>query len=342
MRLKSAGRELEEQSLLIDKSRRDLEDNRAALEKVSAEREESQKTITLLMEKREEESAQQRQLLVKMTDVNDRVSRLTAGYERQMSEVARGREQIDDQLNRLWETHGWTRFEAEREACEIPSVSKAQSERAELKRRIDQLGPINHNAVAEYEALSERIEYMTVQREDIEKAGRGLESVIRDLDRSMREQFSKTFEDINRNFSQVFSELFSGGQAEIVLEGDEDVLLADIAIRAQPPGKRLQRLSLLSGGERCLTAIALLFAILKLKPAPFCVFDEVESALDDANVQRFTDYVRRYAWSMQFILVTHRKGTMEASDRLYGVTMQERGISRVLSMKLSSALSFGD
>ncbi len=342
MRLKSVDRELEEQSHLIDKSRRDLEDNRSALEKASAEREESQKTITLLMEKREEESALQRQLLVKMTDVNDRVSRLSAVYERQMSEFARGREQIDDQLNRLWETHGWTRLEAEREACEISSVSKAQSERAELKRRIDLLGPINHNAVAEYEALSERIEYMTAQREDIEKAGRGLESVIRDLDRSMREQFSKTFEDINRNFSQVFSELFSGGQAEIVLEGDEDVLLADIAIRAQPPGKRLQRLSLLSGGERCLTAIALLFAILKLKPAPFCVFDEVESALDDANVQRFTDYVRRYAWSMQFILVTHRKGTMEASDRLYGVTMQERGISRVLSMKLSSALSYGD
>ncbi len=342
MRLKSVGRELEEQNRLIEKSRRDLEENRSALEKAAVEREESRKAIAGLMEKREEESALQRQWLETMTGVNDTVSRLTAIYERQTSECARNREQIDDQLNRLWETHGWTRLEAEREACEITSLSKAQSERAELKRRIDQLGPINHNAVAEYEALTERIDYMTAQRDDIEKAGRGLESVIRDLDRSMREQFSKTFESINRNFSQVFSELFSGGQAEIVLEGDDDVLLADIAIRAQPPGKRLQRLSLLSGGERCLTAIALLFAILKLKPPPFCVFDEVESALDDANVQRFTDYVRRYAWSMQFILVTHRKGTMEAADRLFGVTMQERGISRVLSMKLSSALSYGD
>lgn len=342
MRLKSVGRELEEQNRLIEKSRKDLEENRSALELAAIEREESQKTIVELMEKREEESARQRQWLETMTSVNDTVSKLTAIYERQVSERTRSREQIDDQLNRLWETHGLTRFEAESEACEITSISKAQSERAELKRRIDQLGPINHNAVAEYEALMERIEYMTAQRDDIEKAGRGLESVIHDLDRSMREQFSKTFEVINRNFAQVFSELFSGGQAEIVLEGDDDVLLADIAIRAQPPGKRLQRLSLLSGGERCLTAIALLFAILKLKPAPFCVFDEVESALDDANVQRFTDYVRRYAWSMQFILVTHRKGTMEAADRLYGVTMQERGISRVLSMKLSSALSYGE
>ncbi len=342
MRLKSVDRELEEQSRLIDKSRRDLEENRAALEKASLERKESQTAIAELMERREEETAHQRQWLARMTDVNDRVSRLTAVYERQASECTRSRELIDDQLNRLWESHGWTRYEAEREACEIASLSKAQSERAELKRRIDRLGPINHNAVAEYEALSERIEYMTAQREDIEQAGRGLESVIRDLDRSMREQFSETFKKINKNFSEVFSELFSGGQAEIVLEGDDDVLLAEIAIRAQPPGKRLQRLSLLSGGERCLTAIALLFAILKLKPAPFCVFDEVESALDDANVQRFTDYVRRYAWSMQFILVTHRKGTMEAADRLYGVTMQERGISRVLSMKLSSALSYGE
>ncbi|HHW93044.1 MAG TPA: chromosome segregation protein SMC [Clostridiaceae bacterium] len=342
LRLKSVGRELEEQNRLIETFRTDLEENTLALEKAVIEREESRRAIADLMEKRERESELQRQWLAKITDINDAVSRLSTVYERQTSDYSRGRDQIDDQLNRLWELHGWTRLEAEREACEITTMTKAQSERAELKRRIDQLGPINHNAVAEYEALSERIEYMTAQREDIEKARRGLESVIRDLDHSMREQFSKTIEVINHNFSQVFSELFSGGQAEIVLEGDDDVLLADIAIRAQPPGKRLQRLSLLSGGERCLTAIALLFAILKLKPAPFCVFDEVESALDDANVQRFTEYVRRYAWSMQFILVTHRKGTMEAADRLYGVTMQERGISRVLSMKLSSALSYGD
>lgn len=221
-------------------------------------------------------------------------------------------------------------------------ISKATSERARLKREIDELGPINHNAIRDYEALSTRIDFTRSQREDIEKAQSDLEAVLRDLDQSMREQFNRTFHEINQNFNQVFSELFSGGQAELTLEGDGDVLSADISIQAQPPGKKLQKLSLLSGGERCLTAIALLFSILKLKPAPFCVFDEVESALDDANVKRFTDYVRRYAWSMQFILVTHRKGTMEASDRLYGVTMQERGISCVLSMVLSSALPYGD
>ncbi len=140
---------------------------------------------------------------------------------------------------------------------------------------------------------------------------------------------------INENFCQVFSELFGGGTAEVNLEDESDVLNCGIEIKAQPPGKKLQNLLLLSGGERSLTAIALLFAILKLRPTPFCVLDEVEASLDDANVIRFTEYIRRYSHESQFILVTHRKGTMEAADRLYGVTMPERGISRILSMKLT-------
>ncbi len=152
----------------------------------------------------------------------------------------------------------------------------------------------------------------------------------------MRERFQETFHRINQNFSQVFSDLFSGGIAQLSLSETEDILDADIEIRAQPPGKKLSRLSLLSGGERCLTAIALIFAILQLKPTPFVVFDEIESSLDDVNGQRFANYIKNYSDHMQFILVTHRKPTMEAADRLYGVTMQERGISRVLSMKLSN------
>ena len=153
------------------------------------------------------------------------------------------------------------------------------------------------------------------------------------LFRSMKHQFISHFEIINENFKQVFFDLFNGGTAEIILES-EDVLNCAIEIKAQPPGKKLQNLSLLSGGERCLTAIALLFAILQLRPSPFVVLDEVEAALDDVNVSRFTDFVRRYTTKSQFILVTHRKGTMEACDRIYGVTMQERGISKILSMRL--------
>ena len=163
--------------------------------------------------------------------------------------------------------------------------------------------------------------------------------MISDLDKAMVEQFKVYFKDISINFDAVFRELFGGGYAELLLEDPDDILSTDIIIKAQPPGKRLQNLNLLSGGERSLTAIALLFAIFKLKPAPFCVFDEVESTLDDANVLRFTEYISRYADETQFILVTHRKGTMEAAERLYGVTMQERGVSSIYSMKLSDYIN---
>ena len=155
-----------------------------------------------------------------------------------------------------------------------------------------------------------------------------------DLINEMKEQFIKNFTTINENFKTVFTDLFNGGSAEILLSDTDDVLNCAIEIKAQPPGKKLQSLTLLSGGERCLTAIALLFAILQLRPSPFVILDEVEAALDDVNVSRFTDFVRRYTVRSQFILVTHRKGTMEACDQMYGVTMAERGVSKILSMEL--------
>jgi chromosome segregation protein len=207
-----------------------------------------------------------------------------------------------------------------------------------LKNRIKNLGAVNLTAIESYASLKERYEFMSNQRNDIEHARQKLNAVISELTEAMREQFISHFHLINENFRRVFSELFGGGMAELNLEDTDDVLSCGIEIKAQPPGKRLQNLTLLSGGERCLTAIALLFAILKLRPTPFCVLDEVEAALDDANVNRFTEYIRNYAEASQFILVTHRKGTMEAADRLYGVTMQERGISRILSMKLSDEI----
>ena len=165
---------------------------------------------------------------------------------------------------------------------------------------------------------------MTKQRDDIEAAKKDLEQVIEDLLNKMRSEFTAHFDTINSNFSQVFTDLFGG----------EDVLECAIDIKAQPPGKKLQNLSLLSGGERCLTAIGLLFAIQELKPSPFVILDEVEAALDDVNITRFTDFVRRHSTKSQFILVTHRKGTMEACDQMYGVTMAERGVSKILSMEL--------
>jgi len=182
--------------------------------------------------------------------------------------------------------------------------------------------------------VNERLIFAKAQRDDIEEARGKLRKVIGDITDEMKTLFVEHFRAINANFNVVFSELFGGGMAEIALEDEENVLECGIEIKAQPPGKKLQNMMLLSGGERCLTAIALLFAILKLRPTPFCVLDEIEAALDDSNVFRFTEYIHRYSNASQFILVTHRKGTMEASDRLYGVTMQERGISKVLSMHL--------
>ena len=169
---------------------------------------------------------------------------------------------------------------------------------------------------------------------DIEAAKKDLENVIAELTESMKTEFTEHFRTINENFKRVFTDLFGGGTAEIILDDETDVLGCNIDIKAQPPGKKLQTLSLLSGGERCLTAIGLLFAILELRPSPFVILDEVEAALDDVNISRFTDFVRRHSEKSQFILVTHRKGTMEACDQMYGVTMAERGVSKILSMEL--------
>ena len=242
---------------------------------------------------------------------------------------------IDDVKNRLWEEYELTADQAG--AWKQPLDNRQESARriASLKNELKGLGPVNLAAIEEFSAIGERCRFMTAQRDDIEAARHKLTAVIEELTVAMKRQFLENFRLINENFIVVFSELFGGGMAEISLEDEQDVLACGIEIKAQPPGKKLQNLMLLSGGERCLTAIALLFAILKLRPTPFCVLDEVEAALDDANVIRFTEYIRRYADETQFILVTHRKGTMESADRLYGVTMQERGISRILSMQLA-------
>lgn len=261
-----------------------------------------------------------------INSIKNQISQLVSKYELYI-------EEIDTSKNRLWEDYETT-FDNVSENCEeITNVQETASEISKLKSKIKSIGPVNLNAIDEYKEISERFEFMTAQRNDIYEAKANLEKVIADLLEEMRTQFTEHFNIINENFKRVFEDLFNGGTAEISLDS-EDVLTSAIEIKAQPPGKKLQSLTLLSGGERCLTAIALLFAILQLKPSPFVILDEVEAALDDVNVSRFTDFVRRYCVKSQFIIVTHRKGTMEACDRMYGVTMQERGISKILSMRL--------
>lgn len=291
--------------------------------------------VRLLNEKREALESRQARFFDTLEAQSGRISTLQAEIGRVQGRLERFELAGDEAKNRLWETYELTSQTAQAWRRPIENRADAVRQVSSLRNSIKSLGPINLAAIDEYQSVHERYEFMGKQRDDIEASRHKLESVIMELTEAMRRQFVDHFRLINDNFKIVFAELFGGGMAEVQLENPDDVLSCGIEIKAQPPGKKLQNLLLLSGGERCLTAIALLFAILKLRPTPFCVLDEVEAALDDANVVRFSEYIRRYAEESQFILVTHRKGTMESADRLYGVTMQERGISRILSMQLA-------
>ncbi|MDQ0253744.1 chromosome segregation protein [Evansella vedderi] len=206
-----------------------------------------------------------------------------------------------------------------------------------IKMAIEELGSVNVGAIEEYDRVKERYEFLLEQKEDLEDAKQTLHQVINEMDEEMTRRFKETFDQIQSHFHEVFKELFGGGQADLRLTDPEDLLNTGVDIVAQPPGKKLQHLALLSGGERALTAIALLFAILKVRPVPFCVLDEVEAALDEANVVRFAQYLKDFSHETQFIVVTHRKGTMEEADVLYGVTMQESGVSKLMSVRLEES-----
>ena len=206
-----------------------------------------------------------------------------------------------------------------------------------MRKRRSSLGAINATAIDDCKALKERYEEMTTQKEDLEKAELDLKEAIDKIKGEMLTQFDEGFTKINENFQRIFKELFGGGRAMLQIDYTdvEDRLEAGIEIVAEPPGKKLQKLSLLSGGEKALTAIAILFSILKLRPMPFCVLDEIEAALDEANVDRFARYLQKFSEETQFIVITHRKPTMEMADALFGVTMQEKGVSKMVSVKLS-------
>lgn len=239
----------------------------------------------------------------------------------------------EDTEKRLFDEYALTRREAAETAGVIESVPKAQKRLGELKSLIKSLGSVNVAAIEEYKEVSSRYEFLSGQVNDVETSRKELLKMIDELTGQMAERFRERFDAINGCFKETYSALFGGGTAELVLEDENDILNCGIDIKAQPPGKNVKNLSLLSGGEKGLTAIALLFAILKVRPAPFCVFDEVEAALDDVNVTRYAQYVRMMTDGTQFILITHRRGTMEEADVLYGVTMQEHGVSKLLELK---------
>jgi chromosome segregation protein len=240
---------------------------------------------------------------------------------------------LDDAINKLFDEYQLTKTEAEAMNIVIEDYQQAHRSLQENKNKIRALGSVNVGAIEEYKEVSERYTFMKAQLEDIEKSREELNKLINELTGKMAEQFKEQFTKINGFFGQTFVELFGGGKAELMLENLNDVLECNIEIKVQPPGKNVQNIDLLSGGEKGLSAIALLFAILKVSPAPFCIFDEVEAALDDVNVTRYAKYVRRMTGNTQFILITHRRGTMEEADALYGVTMQEEGVSKLLELQ---------
>ena len=245
------------------------------------------------------------------------------------------KETSEYQTNYMWEEYELTPHAAlELKKEEYTDGAELKKLIFEVKDEIRRLGDVNVNAIEEYKEVSERYGFLKTQHDDLVEAEETLLGIIDELDEGMRKQFSEKFADIQKEFDSSFKQLFGGGHGTLELVEDEDILECGIRIIAQPPGKKLQNMMQLSGGEKALTAIALLFAIQALKPSPFCLLDEIEAALDDSNVTRFANYLSKLTKNTQFIVITHRRGTMASADRLYGITMQEKGVSTLVSVNL--------
>ncbi len=297
--------------------------------------EELNSRLAELNRRKEEKSAQQKAFFEGTEELNQQVMEYDREIFRLEEQLRKLEESREKSAQYLWEEYELTPVQCrELRREDIGSRSALQKQLSSLKREIKALGNVNVNAIEEYRELSERYEFLTQQHEDLVKSAEDLQKIIAQLDDGMRTQFEEQFERIRTEFDQTFRELFGGGKGTLELVEGEDILEAGIRVIAQPPGKKLQNMLQLSGGEKSLTAIALLFAIQNLKPSPFCLLDEIESALDEANVDRFAKYLHKLTKHTQFIVITHRRGSMAACDRLYGITMQEKGVSSLVSVDL--------
>lgn len=321
-------KEIQEKEEKIAELRKTIEDSGdlfteigAEIEKFKAQREELNQKHKVFLQKREELSKH-------MSELDKEVFRLESQKENY-------EEASEKQINYMWEEYELTYNRAvELRNENLTDLSQMKKRIQEIKNEIKGLGDVNVNAIEDFKNVSERHGFLKGQHDDLVEAEGTLEKIIEELDIAMRKQFAEQFERISQEFDAVFKELFGGGKGTLKLMEDEDILEAGIRIIAQPPGKKLQNMMQLSGGEKALTAIALLFAIQNLKPSPFCLLDEIEAALDDNNVTRFARYLHKLTKSTQFIVITHRRGTMTAADRLYGITMQEKGVSTLVSVSL--------
>ena len=296
-------------------------------------------TLTEMVEqkvkKREELTTRQKGFFERRESLSEQMNALDKEVFRLRNSQEKLQEKMDSYTNYMWEQYELTFSKAEeiRVALNM-SGAQMRAQIKTLKGKIKGLGDVNVNAIEQYRELMERYELLNGQHDDLIKAEQSLMTVIDELDNGMRIQFKAKFEEIKTEFDKVFRELFGGGRGTIELVEGEDILEAGIVIISQPPGKKLQNMMQLSGGEKELTAISLLFAIQNLKPSPFCLLDEIEAALDDSNVDRYASYLHKLTKHTQFIVITHRRGTMAAADRLYGITMQEKGVSTLVSVDL--------
>ena len=326
----------------LEKSSADAEEHRAeikALEKtvqdMTREEDEKKELLRASQQDKEEQTASHRQFFQKRDELSGRISLLDKEAFRIHSQIEKLEENEESRISYLWDEYEITPNSAlEMRRPDMTDRSKMKKQLAAVRDEIKGLGNVNVSAIEEYKELLERHTFLSEQYEDLKKAEETLRKVIDDLDEGMRRQFSEKFRDIQREFDKAFKELFGGGKGTLELMEDQDILEAGIQIISQPPGKKLQNMMQLSGGEKALTAIALLFAIQNLKPSPFCLLDEIEAALDDSNVGRFAGYLQKLTKNTQFIIITHRRGTMNAADRLYGITMQEKGVSTLVSVDL--------
>lgn len=306
-----------------------------ALEQTKEKAAVCEQELTFMQKEREEQTREHKDFFQKRESLSEKMSQLDKEIYRLNSQKEKLEESNDSQINYMWDEYEMTYSNAiEYKSEKLNNLSELQRLVPEWKGKIRALGDVNVNAIEDYKEVSERYEFLNSQHADLIKAEENLVSIIQELDAGMKRQFMEKFEEIKVEFDNVFKELFGGGKGTLELAEDEDILEAGIRIISQPPGKKLQNMMQLSGGEKALTAISLLFAIQNLKPSPFCLLDEIEAALDDSNVTRFAGYLHKLTKYTQFIVITHRRGTMAKADRLYGITMQEKGVSTLVSVDL--------
>lgn len=339
MDIERKSKALEANHNLATKYRQEAKDHKNCIEELDVQAKEAEERLNLKQLQKEELAEEMVAIEKRIKDLNSIVDEIRERKHSLDVQLSRAEMELENSQNNIWEEYEVSYAHAQRYRDENLSVSQIRKEIQEIKQRIDELGNINVNAIEEYRDVKERYDFLTLQKGDLINAKDNLQGIIRDITTTMEEKFAEEFAIINQHFNHVFRRLFGGGKAELVLEDKDDVLTSGIEIVAQPPGKKLQSISLFSGGEKTLTAIAILFAILEHKPTPFCVLDEIEAALDENNVQSFGRFLKEFSEDTQFLLITHRRGTMENSDVLYGVTMEEKGVSRMISVKLEDEIA---